>query len=131
MRSDFNLQVKKLIDHFVKVQAECEVQNERKIELLKADVVKAKNELSSFRAMQERQCMCKYYEETLAHTKEENQKFIERLKANYQKDLDEYRGRYEDLKIKIALDINEKTLHFIKERHGPYFEAFCQERKID
>ena len=29
------------------------------------------------------------------------------------------------------MDINEKTLHFIKERHGPYFEAFCQERKID
>jgi len=62
--------------------------------------------------------MCKYYEETLARTKEENIRFIDKLKANYQKDLDEYRGRYEDLKIKIALDINDKTLHFIKDRHG-------------
>ncbi len=75
--------------------------------------------------------MCKYYEETLAHIKEENFKFVEKLKANYQKELDEYRGRYEDLKIKIALDINEKTLHFIKERHGPYYETFCQEKKIE
>ena len=56
----------------MKARADSDVQNERKIELLKADVVKAKNELSSFRAMQERQCMCKYYEETLTHTKEEN-----------------------------------------------------------
>lgn len=64
--------MKKLIDHFMKARADSDVQNERKIELLKADVVKAKNELSSFRAMQERQCMCKYYEETLTHTKEEN-----------------------------------------------------------
>jgi hypothetical protein len=43
--------VKKLIDHFMKARADSDVQNERKIELLKADVVKAKNELSSFRAM--------------------------------------------------------------------------------
>ena len=39
--------------------------------------------------------------------------------------------RYEDLKVKIALDINEKTLLFIKERHGQYYETFCQEKKIE
>lgn len=62
--------------------------------------------------------MCKYYEETLAKVKEENARYVERLKANYENDLEEYRMRYEDLKVKIALDINEKTLLFIKERHG-------------
>jgi hypothetical protein len=43
--------VKKLLDHFVKSISDGEIQNERKIELLKAEVIKAKNELSSFRAM--------------------------------------------------------------------------------
>jgi hypothetical protein len=75
--------------------------------------------------------MCKYYEEQLAKNKEESQRFIDRLKANYQKDLDEYRARYEDLKIKIALDINDKTLHFIKDRHGQYYETFCAEKKLE
>ena len=45
--------------------------------------------------------------------------------------MDEYRMRYEDLKMKVALDINEKTLLFIKERHGQYYETFCQEKKIE
>lgn len=54
------------------MRADDEAQNERKVELLKSEIVKAKNELSSYRAMQERQCMCKYYEETLAQNKEEN-----------------------------------------------------------
>jgi hypothetical protein len=75
--------------------------------------------------------MCKYYEETLAKVKEENARYVERLKGNYQSDLDEYRVRYEDLKVKIALEINEKTLLFIKERHGQYYETFCQEKKIE
>jgi hypothetical protein len=35
------------------------------------------------------------------------------------KELEDSRGRYEDIKLKVTLDINEKTLHFIKERHGP------------
>jgi hypothetical protein len=131
IKTDFNGQVKKLADHFVKARNDAELQQERKIELLKAEIVKGKNDFAQFRAMQERQCMCKYYEETLAKTKEENIRFLDKLKANYQKDLDEYRGRYDDLKIKIALDINDKTLHFIKDRHGQYFESFCAEKKLE
>ncbi len=46
VKSDFNSQVKKLIEHFVKARGEAEVHTERKIELLKADVVKGKNELA-------------------------------------------------------------------------------------
>ena len=99
--------------------------------MLKAEIVKVRGELQAVKNMQERQCLCKYYEETLAKVKEENGRFIERLKANYQKDLEEYRGRYDDLKLKVALDINEKTLHFIKERHAQYFESYCSEKKIN
>ena len=58
-------------------------QNERKVEVLKAEAHKAKQELIAFRAFQERQCMCKYYEETLAKVKEDNARYVERLKANY------------------------------------------------
>ncbi len=57
--------------------------------------------------------------------KEDNARYVERLKSNYAKDLEESRLRCEDLKVKIALDINEKTLLFIKERHGQYYEMFC------
>lgn len=76
------------------------------------------------------QCLCKYYEETLEKVKEDNAKFIEKVKATYMKELEDSRGRYEDIKIKVALDINEKTLHFIKERHGPYYESFKQEKQV-
>jgi hypothetical protein len=120
-----------LVEHLQKTREDAIKGEECKIEMLKAEVVKVRNELQSVKKMQERQCMCKYYEETLAKVKEDNARFIERLKTNYQKDLEEYRGRYDDLKLKVALDINEKTLHFIKERHAQYFETYCQEKKIN
>jgi hypothetical protein len=99
--------------------------------VLKAEATKAKQELSAFRAYQERQCLCKYYEETLQKVKEDNARYVERLKSNYAKDLEDSRLRYEDIKVKIALEINEKTLLYIKERHGQYYEMFCQEKKIE
>ena len=82
------------------------------------------------RAQQEKKCLCKYYEETLEKVKEDNVKFVEKVKSTYQKELEDCRGRYEDIKVKVALDNNEKTLHFIKERHGPYYESYRQERQI-
>ena len=106
-------------------------QGDRKLDVVKAEVHKAKQELIAYRAYQERQCMCKYYEETLAKVKEENGRYVERIKANYQSDMEEYRMRYEDLKVRVALDINEKTLLHIKERHGQYYETFCQEKKVE
>jgi hypothetical protein len=39
------------VEHFVKARQDAETQQDRKIELLKAEVVKGKNELSQFRAM--------------------------------------------------------------------------------
>ena len=49
--------------------------------------------------------------------KEDHSRYIEKMKTTYQQDIEEYRGRYEELRVKIAIDINEKTLHFIKERY--------------
>jgi hypothetical protein len=70
------------------------------------------------RNMSDRQCLCRYYEETLSKVKEENARYTERMKQSYQRDLEEYRGRYEEIKMKIALEINEKILVHIKERHN-------------
>lgn len=92
-------------------------QNERKIEVLKSEITKLKNEFNNMRTYQERQCLCKYYEETIGKMKDENTKYIDKLKSTYQRDIEEYKGRYEDIKLKLALDINEKTLEYIKERH--------------
>jgi len=97
--------------------------------LLRQETAKIRMELH--RSSQEgpkQQCLCKYYEETLEKVKEDNAKFVEKVKATYMKELEDSRGRYEDIKLRVALDINEKTLHFIKERHGPYYESFKQEK---
>jgi len=74
---------------------------ERKIELLRKETAKVRKELHAVRSSQEgpkQQCLCKYYEETLEKVKEDNAKFIEKVKATYMKDLEDSRGRYEDIK---------------------------------
>ena len=53
------------------------------MEHLKQEANKCRQDLNSFRALQERQCLCKYYEETLNKVKDENQRYIDKLKATY------------------------------------------------
>ena len=81
--------------------------------------------MSSLRNSQDRQCLCKYYEETLSKVKEENNRYVEKMKYKHECELSEYRSNYDSLKLKIALDINEKTLSHIKERHAAYFNSYC------
>jgi hypothetical protein len=52
------------------------------------------------------------------------------MKHTYQRELDEFRGRYEEIKVKIALDINAKTLHLIRERYLQYLESFKVEKQV-
>ena len=63
--------------------------------------------------------------------KEDNARYIDKLKATYQKDIEDYRGRYEEIKVKIALDINESTLTYVKERYQAYLDSFKQERFLE
>ncbi len=72
MKQEFDNQLNTLLKHVTKQREALNESNERKIELLKSEVVKTKQELQSFRAFQERQCLCKYYEDTLSKIKEEN-----------------------------------------------------------
>lgn len=69
--------------------------------------------------------MCKYYEETLNKVKEENNRYVEKMKYKHECEISEYRANYDSLKLKIALDINEKTLGHIKERHNAYYNSYC------
>lgn len=57
----------------------------------------------------------------MAKVKDENHRYIDSLKRKYDAELSEYRSSNEQVKLKIALDINEKTLSFIKERHNAYY----------
>jgi hypothetical protein len=82
-RASFDLELRKLMEHVSRRESELRDQSDRKLELVKAEAHKAKQELIAYRAYQERQCMCKYYEETLAKVKEENARYVDRMKANY------------------------------------------------
>ena len=63
----------KLLDHFNTERNEVNLQTDRKLELLKQEANKYKHELQNLKNNQDRQCLCKYYEETLAKLKDEHQ----------------------------------------------------------
>lgn len=56
------------------------IQNERKIELLKQESSKYRMEVQNIKAQHERQCKCKVYEETLEKVKEDNHRYVEQIK---------------------------------------------------
>ncbi|CDW82540.1 UNKNOWN [Stylonychia lemnae] len=138
IKNEFDSQIRKLIDHFNHQREEISIQNDRKIELLKQESNKYKNEVQSIRNQVVRQCMCKYYEGNMEKLKDEHQKHINKLKQKYENEIFEIRtnGKNQSMNVelfrdKIFTDLRMRVFAYVQEKNQNYINAFCADHNVN
>ncbi len=74
--------------------------------------------------------MNQYYEETIDKLKDENIRYIDKLKQKYETEIYEIRAKNSSINLesyrdKIFTDLQQRVLTFVQERHNAYLNSYC------